>query len=359
MLSFPLRTASELSPFVRTMLIPHGIASRQPSNSATLRVDKIHPYVDFATIHRETARLLKFELPLGDDQRFFQVVMDGKNLSAAVVFGRVGLGNHGYAEIQMGNTKVFCGETAFVLRRLCFMYEKAPKDTDAHICDVWDSIVKADTPHGSQGASRGLRSDLFKGPEWDADSKDQMFSVLLSKYTNDEAAYNHLKALDDILIEHRIADVCFVEVGDNKIWASGASGDKTVEAILALEHINPASVAGAVAKLGGQNKLGQAYDLLHEAFVDSEIHCFESFKTLVEVSIVNLNTPNTSTHILGTPFITYVYIPKANFLYGMYGSVGTCMLPHIPTRFIRVQSLKESRGLCCPPRMSATQHGCV
>ena len=282
MLSFPLRTASELSPFVRTMLIPHGIASRQPSNSATLRVDKIHPYVDFATIHRETARLLKFELPLGDDQRFFQVVMDGKNLSAAVVFGRVGLGNHGYAEIQMGNTKVFCGETAFVLRRLCFMYEKAPKDTDAHICDVWDSIVKADTPHGSQGASRGLRSDLFKGPEWDADSKDQMFSVLLSKYTNDEAAYNHLKALDDILIEHRIADVCFVEVGDNKIWASGASGDKTVEAILALEHINPASVAGAVAKLGGQNKLGQAYDLLHEAFVESEIHCFESFKTLVE-----------------------------------------------------------------------------
>ena len=263
------------------MLIPHGIASRQPSNSATLRVDKIHPYVDFATIDRETARLLKFKLPLGDDQRFFQVVMDIDHSAAAVVFGRVGLGNHGYAEIQLGNTKVFCGETAFVLRRLCFMYEKAPKDTDAHICDVWDSIVKADTPHGSQGASRGLRSDLFKGPEWDADSKDQMFSVLLSKYANDKVAYDDFKALDDILSANHIADVCFVEVGDNKIWASGVSGDKTVEALLGLDEITPASVAGVVAKLGGQNKLGQAYDLLYDAFRAAEIRSFEAFKTLV------------------------------------------------------------------------------
>ena len=279
MLSFPLRTASELRPFVRTMLIPRGIASRQPSNGTILR--KCHPYVNLATIDASTPRVLKFELPAGDDERFFQVLIDAKHSAGAVLFGRVGLGNHGPAEIQIGNTKVFCGETAFVLRRLSFMYAMAPSDTDAHICEVWDSILQVDTPHGCQAASRGLRSHLFKGAEWDADSKDQMFSMLLSKYANDEAAYDHFKAISDILSSNHVANVCFVEVGKDKNWASGVSGDKTLEALLALDEITPAAVAGVVSVLGGQNKLGQAYDLLYDAFMASEGQNFESFKQFV------------------------------------------------------------------------------
>ena len=290
MLSFPLRTASELRPFVRTMLIPRGIASRQPSHGSPLRIEKIHPTVDLTTLNAETPRLLKFTLPAGDDQRFFQVVLDAEHSAAAVLFGRVGLGNHGYAEIQLGNTKVFCGETAFVVRRLSFMYEKASDSSavDGHICEVWDSILKADSPHGSQGASRGLRGDLFKGAEWDADSKDQMFSVLLSKYSDDANAYAHLKALDAILSSHHVANVCFVEVGDNKIWASGVSGDKTAETLLALKEISPATVAAAVAELGGKNQLGQAYDLLYDAYMAAKERTFESFKTFVSTELPSL-----------------------------------------------------------------------
>ena len=292
MLSFPLRTASELRPFVRTMVIPHGIASRQPSNGTTLR--KCHPYVNLDTMNASTARLLKFDLPAGDDERFFQVIIDAEHSAGAVLFGRVGLGNHGAAEIPIAdNGKVFCGETAFVLRRLSFMRALAPSDTDAHFCEVWDSILKADTPHGSQTASRGLRGALFKGSEWDKDSKDQMFSVLLSKYANDEAAYAHFKALDAILSANMIANVCFVEVGDNKIWASGVSGDKTAEALLKLDEITPAAVAGVVSALGGQNQLGQAYDLLYDAFMAAETRTFASFKQFVadEMPPLFVNAP--------------------------------------------------------------------
>jgi hypothetical protein len=108
-----------------------------------------------------------------------------------------------------------------------------------------------------------------------------MFSMLLSKYANDEAAYDHFKAISDILSANHVANVCFVEVGKDKNWASGVSGDKTLEALLALDEITPAAVAGVVSVLGVQNKLGQAYDLLYDAFMASEGQNFESFKQFV------------------------------------------------------------------------------
>jgi hypothetical protein len=128
--------------------------------------------VDFSTVDLlSTKGLLKFKLPPGDDERFFQIVMDEEHSAAAVVLGRVGLGNHCAAEIHIGNTTVFCRQTAFVLRRLSFMYEKTQQEQDDdHFCEVWDNILKANTPHGCQGASRTLCADLFKGKEWDADS---------------------------------------------------------------------------------------------------------------------------------------------------------------------------------------------
>ena len=279
---FPNKTASELSTSVRTMLIPRGIAAREAAIGATLKQEKIHPNVDLSTVSNSSKGLLEFTLPAGDDERFFQIVMDEEHSAAAVVFGRVGLGNHGAAEIHIGNTTVFCGETAFVLRRLSFMYEKARDD---HFCEVWDNILKANTPHGCQGASRALHADLFKGKEWDEDSKDQMFSTLLLKYTSDAKAYEYFKELDDLLSTKHIGNVCFVEVGDNKIWASGVSGEKTVEALLKLKEINPGTVAEVVSKLGGQNKLGQAYDLLYDAFMAAKSRTFESFTTFVQTEL--------------------------------------------------------------------------
>jgi hypothetical protein len=54
-----------------------------------------------------------------------------------------------------------------------------------------------------------------------------------------------------------------------------------VEALLALDEIMPAAVADVMATLGGQIKLGQAYDLLYNAFIAEGICTFESFKTFV------------------------------------------------------------------------------
>ena len=63
-----------------------------------------------------------------------------------------------------------------------------------------------------------------------------------------------------------------------------------MEALLKLKEINPATVAEVVSKLGGQNKLGQAYDLLYDAFMAAKSRTFESFTTFVQTELPALYT---------------------------------------------------------------------
>jgi predicted NAD-dependent protein-ADP-ribosyltransferase YbiA (DUF1768 family) len=279
---FTQRTASELAPFVRTTLIPHAV--KDLCNLTQLR--KQHPNVELSEATTLTGKLpvLNFKLPEGDDKSTFHIVVDIKNHSCAVVFGRVGcLSNHSKTKIRFGGDVLMASETAFVLARLSFTYRHTADPEDrAHICDIWQQILKADTPFGARVESLKLRKGIFDSDRWDSESMEHMFSVLLAKYSQDADAYAWFKALDDFMTnEHHISHFCFVET-EHDIWGSGAAGPETVAALSSLDEITPASVAGA---LKGKNQLGEAYNLLYDAYMAAETRTFAGFKAFVADSL--------------------------------------------------------------------------
>jgi predicted NAD-dependent protein-ADP-ribosyltransferase YbiA (DUF1768 family) len=273
------RVNYELRPYVPTILVPRAVAytTRTPVTTGEL-----HPTIDLSTARIKKGggfTIINFDTT--GKKGYFAIAIDPKTSVAAIVFRKLHISNFCKNTIKIGSDVVDCREKLFVLIRLAFMNKLDNHQNEAHFADVWTKILQGQTPRDANDISRkNLRPELFNAEKWDADSMEHMFTTLLIGHTQDEHVFKIFNDLTTLVCTHGGTKMCFIE-GDDKVWGSGASGEQTMEGILKLDTINPATITSVVKQLGGKNKLGQAMELLADAVIDSEATTRAEFERYV------------------------------------------------------------------------------
>ncbi len=270
--------------------IPHQIATGTRPAPA-MREDKLHPSIDISTFKEiqktKTHVVLQPEMPLDNNPaRYCKILVDLKAKTAAVLVKQSLFSNHNESRYKVGPVEVQCTETAFVLARQGVVYEEATNDEDrAHVCEITELSLVAESPFKSNSVTRGLRAGLFNKDIWDPVAEHHMTAALLLQYSQDPEAFNRARDLKKMLVErYEVEHVAIAEVGtDNLTWQTGAGGDDTLAALMELEELTNESAETVFKRLGGQNKFGRAYSVLWEAVEDYDT--IEAFRAVVNYEI--------------------------------------------------------------------------
>jgi hypothetical protein len=289
---------SDLSKMVPKVHMP-SVTFQCPPSLAAMDEKKFHPVVGMNT---PTINVLGkctefvYDHPTDKPERFVGCIMQattgplGKVLLCG--FRQVGfLSNHTKVPFQFGPVATNCREQAFVVARLCTIYkllgdkDRADGKFFTNITDAIEAVCQAPSPHDSNVISRKtLLPAIFDDDmmaSWDAVSTSVMLTVLLVSYSQNEEAFSAYKAFGDTMDQtHCVDTIIFCEMSD-RMWGGNANGRPTFDAVLkALEtkELSEETVVEVVKELGGQNKLGQAYNAFDAIFKSLKPDTAEEFR---------------------------------------------------------------------------------